>query len=256
MADLVRAAVSDHVCTITLDRPDKRNALTAPMIDTFREHLHRAEQDPDVRVVVVAATGKAFCAGLDLREMQKQREAGEADLGPLEIVLEEVEACPIPTIAAVQGDALAGGCELALHCDLVVASEEARFGMPLARIGLAVPVTLTWKLIDTIGAARTKEMLFTAEPVGATDALEIGLVNRVVPAADLASTVVKIAGTIAHNAPLAVRAMKAFVQRGIDRSGLRRDDLEALARQVRTSDDLKEGLAAQLGRRAPSFRGK
>jgi enoyl-CoA hydratase/carnithine racemase len=256
MADLVRSALSDHVCTITLDRPDKRNALTSAMIDTFRDKLHRAEADADVRVIVVAATGAAFCAGLDLREMQKQREAGEADLGPLEIVLEEVEACPLPTIAAVQGDALAGGCELALHCDLVVASEQARFGMPLARIGLAVPVTLTWKLIDTIGAAKTKEMLFTAEPIGAADALAIGLVNRVVPAAGLEAAVVAIGRTIAHNAPLAVRAMKAFVQRGIDRSALRHDDLEALARQVRSSEDLKEGLAAQLGRRAPSFRGK
>lgn len=256
MADLVRAATADHVCTITLDRPDKRNALTAAMIETLRTKLHEAEQNPEVRVIVLAATGAAFCAGLDLREMQKQREAGEADLGPLEIVLEEVEACPLPTIAAVQGDALAGGCELALHCDLVVASGQARFGMPLARIGLAVPVTLTWKLIDTIGAAKTKEMLFTAEPLGAADALAVGLVNRVVPVADLDIAVRKIAGTIAHNAPLAVRAMKAFVQRGIDRSGTRRDDLEALARRVRTSDDLKEGLAAQLGRRAPNFHGR
>jgi enoyl-CoA hydratase/carnithine racemase len=99
-------------------------------------------------------------------------------------------------------------------------------------------------------------MLFTAEPVGAAEALEIGLVNRVVPAAELSRAVVKIAGTIAHNAPLAVRAMKAFVQRGIDRTGLRRDDLETLARQVRSSEDLKEGLAAQLGRRAPTFHGK
>jgi enoyl-CoA hydratase/carnithine racemase len=256
MADLIRAATADHVCTITLDRPDKRNALTATMIGTLRAKLHEAEENPSVRVIVLAATGAAFCAGLDLREMQKQREAGEADLGPLEVVLEEVEACPLPTIAAVQGDALAGGCELALHCDLVVASEQARFGMPLARIGLAVPVTLTWKLIDTIGAGKTKEMLFTAEPVGAPEALAIGLVNRVVAAGDLDAAVRKIAGTIAHNAPLAVRAMKAFVQRGIDRTTTRRDDLEALARQVRSSDDLKEGLVAQLGRRTPVFQGR
>ena len=90
-------------------------------------------------MIIVRGTGAAFCAGLDLRELAAQREAGEADLGGLEHVLEDLEACPQPTIAAVQGDAVAGGCELALHCDLRVAADTARFSMPLARIGLAVP---------------------------------------------------------------------------------------------------------------------
>src|SRR5262245_34583346 len=132
MADDVLVASHDHTCTITLNRPQKRNALNGAMITQLRRTLERVAGDRRVRVVIVRANGPAFCAGLDLREMAAQREAGEADLGGLEKVLEDLEACPQPTIAAVQGDAVAGGCELALHCDLRVAADTARFSMPLA----------------------------------------------------------------------------------------------------------------------------
>ncbi|HKA28815.1 MAG TPA: enoyl-CoA hydratase-related protein, partial [Candidatus Binatia bacterium] len=160
------------------------------------------------------------------------------------------------TIAAVQGDAVAGGCELALHCDLRVAADTARFSMPLARIGLAVPVTLTWKLVDTIGAAKTNELLFTGEAVAAESACMLGLVNRVVPADELDSSVASLAHQIVQNAPLSVRAMKAFVQRATSlHRTLARDDLEEMHRRVRSSADLQEGLVAQRERRTPRFRG-
>jgi enoyl-CoA hydratase/carnithine racemase len=257
MADVVLVASHDHTCSITLNRPEKRNALNAAMIAQLRDTFERVAKDPAVRVIIVRANGPAFCAGLDLREMAKQREAGEADLGGLEKVLEDLEACPQPTIAAVQGDAVAGGCELALHCDLRVAADTARFSMPLARIGLAVPVTLTWKLVDIIGAAKTNELLFTGEAVAAETACTLGLVNRVVPAEELDSAVASLARQIVQNAPLSVRAMKAFVQRAttLHRS-LPREDLEQMHRRVRSSADLQEGLAAQRERRAPRFRGK
>src|SRR5262249_17517348 len=152
----------------------------------------------------------------------------------LEETLATLEACPQPTIAAVQGDAIAGGCELALHCDLRVAADTARFAMPLARIGIAVPVTLTWKLVDTIGAAATKALVFTGDPVDAEAALALGLVNQVVPASRLDETVSALAARIAANAPLSVRAMKAFVQRAAEaRRAWPRDDLEELFRTVR-----------------------
>jgi enoyl-CoA hydratase/carnithine racemase len=257
MPDEVLTESRDHTCFITLNRPGKRNALNAAMIAQLREAFERVAADPDVRVVVVRANGSAFCAGLDLREMAAQREAGEADLGGLEKVLEDLEACPQPTIAAVQGDAVAGGCELALHCDLRVAADTARFSMPLARIGLAVPVTLTWKLVDSIGAAKTNELLFTGEAIAAETACALGLVNRVVPADELDSALESLARQITHNAPLSVRAMKAFVRRA---SGgyrtLPRDDLEEIHRRVRMSADLQEGLAAQRERRPPRFRGE
>src|SRR5215831_4857820 len=236
MADEVLVASSDHTCIVTLNRPAKRNALNGSMIGQLRATLERVSSDADVRVIIVRANGPAFCAGLDLREMAAQREAGEADLGGLEKVLEDLEACPQPTIAAVQGDAVAGGCELALHCDLRVAADTARFSMPLARIGLAVPVTLTWKLVDTIGAAKTNELLFTGEAVAAETACTLGLVNRVVPADELDSAAASLARQIVANAPLSVRAMKAFVKRAVQfRRTAPRDDLEEMHRRVRQS---------------------
>jgi enoyl-CoA hydratase/carnithine racemase len=257
MADDVLVTSRDHICTVSLNRPQKRNALNSAMIGQLRETFERVATDPSIRVMIVRGNGSAFCAGLDLREMAAQREAGEADLGGLEKVLEDLEACPQPTIAAVQGDAVAGGCELALHCDIRVAADTARFSMPLARIGLAVPVTLTWKLVDTIGGAKTNELLFTGEAVAAETAATLGLVNRVVPADELDSAVEALTRQIVQNAPLSVRAMKAFVQRATSlHRSLPREDLEEMHRRVRSSADLQEGLAAQRERRAPKFRGE
>ena len=257
MADEILESTTDHICTITLNRPDKRNALNGTMIEQLRAAFARVAADTSVRVVVLRANGPAFCAGLDLSEMAKQREAGEADLGGLEVVLHDLEEVPQPTIAAVQGDAVAGGCELALHCDIRVAGDDARFSMPLARIGLAVPVTLTWKLVDTIGAAKTNELLFTGEAVGAETAAHLGLANRVVPVDELDTTVQGVARQIVANAPLSVRAMKAFVKRAVQfRKTTPRDDLEAMHRQIRQSRDLQEGLAARRERRPPKFKGE
>lgn len=246
-----------EIATITLNRPEKRNALTPGMIDQLCQAFGAVRADEQVRVVIVRANGPAFCSGLDLTEMAKQREEGEADLGGLEHVLEQIEGCPHPTIAAVRGDAVAGGCELALHCDLRVAADDARFSMPLARIGLAVPVTLTWKLVDTIGAAKTAELLFTGEAVPAEAAVHLGLANRLVPADELDTAVDSLARQIARNAPMSVRAMKAFIQRAMAlRRSTEREDLEALHRAVRTSQDLREGLAARREKRPPRFQGR
>lgn len=257
MTDEVLASTADYVCTITLNRPDKRNALNRAMMDRLRAEFARVASDSNVRVVVLRGNGPAFCAGLDLSEMAAQREAGEADLGGLEVILHELEEVPQPTIAAVQGDAVAGGCELALHCDIRVAADDARFSMPLARIGLAVPVTLTWKLVDTIGAAKTNELLFTGEAVGAETAAHLGLANRVVPTDELESSVQVLARQIVANAPLSVRAMKAFVKRAVQfRKTTPRDDLEGMHRRIRQSRDLQEGLAARRERRPPKFTGE
>jgi enoyl-CoA hydratase/carnithine racemase len=227
------------------------------MIALLHAAVERVAASGDVRALILRGNGQAFCAGLDLRELAAQREAGRVETHTLEEVLHTLERCPMPTIAAVQGDAVAGGCELALHCDLLIAADNARFAMPLARIGISVPVALTWKLVDTIGASATKELLFTGEPLGAAAALDRGLINRVVPAAQLDTAVRDLAGQIARNAPLSLRAMKAYVQRATDaKRAHRRDDLDLLFQQVQASEDAKEGLAAQRERRAPAFRGR
>jgi len=257
MAEDILVARDGLVATITLNRPDKRNALTTGMIARLHGEIERLTSDGEARVVVLRAAGAAFCAGLDLRELAEQRAAGAAETHTLEEALHVLEALPQPTIAVVQGDAVAGGCELALHCDLRVAGDAARFSMPLARIGLAVPVRLVWKLVETIGQAATRELLFTGEAVDATTAHGLGLVNRVVPAPELERTATALAQQIARNAPLSLRAMKASAQRLAEqRRAIARDDLEELARQVRASADLQEGLAAQRERRAPVFRGR
>ncbi len=257
MADELRTTLDDHVFTLTLNRPAKRNALTTGVIDEMRAVFTRVAADDDVRVLVIDAEGTAFCAGLDLTELSAQRADGAVKTHALEHALDILERCPKPTIAAVQGDAIAGGCELALHCDLRIAADTARFAMPLARLGISVPIALTWKLVDTIGEAATKEMLFTGEPVAADAALALGLVNRVVAAGDLESATRELANRIAHQAPLSLRAMKAFVQRLAEaRRSVRRDDLDALFERVQSSADAAEGLAALRERRPPAFRGR
>src|SRR5262249_33600884 len=151
--------------------------------------------------------------------------------------------CPAPTIAMMQGDAIAGGLELALHCDLRVAAESARMGMPLARIGLVVPFALTQKLLDTVGTPMTREVLFTGRLLDAASAHAAGLVNREVPDAELAGTTQALAAEIAANAPLSVRTMKAAIN---EANGFRprtpSATLAAQAAATRRSEDLQEGL--------------
>jgi enoyl-CoA hydratase/carnithine racemase len=157
----------------------------------------------------------------------------------------------------MRGDAVAGGLELALHCDLRVAAAGARMGMPLARIGLVVPFPLTQKLLDTVGTVRTKEMLFTGAMLDAASALRAGLVTRVVPDEELASATRALANEIAANAPLSVRTMKAAInEANTFRSRTPSSGLAAQAAAARRSEDLQEGLRAVLEKRRPIFRGR
>src|SRR5712691_5603733 len=151
MADEVLVTAQDGIATVTLNRPDKRNAMNAALLAALATAFDGLDANRDVRVVVVRGAGTAFCSGMDLREMeQRQGEAADPERGVIQ-VLQRVERSRHPTIAMIHGDALAGGCELALHCDLRVAAEAARLGMPLARIGLVVPFPLGQKLVEILG---------------------------------------------------------------------------------------------------------
>jgi enoyl-CoA hydratase/carnithine racemase len=168
-----------------------------------------------------------------------------------------VERSKHPTIAALHGDAIAGGCELALHCDLRVAAEPARLGMPLARIGLVIPFPLGQKLVEIIGPAQTRQLLFTGQPVDARRAYEIGMVHQVVPAAELPAAVHALARRIADNAPLSLAGIKASILRTVaQRDSIPHDDLDAAATKARTSADAQEGRRAMLEKRKPVFRGE
>jgi enoyl-CoA hydratase/carnithine racemase len=257
MADEVLAQIDDAVATLTLNRPEKRNAMSAAMLQELSDAFDRLDADDRVRVVVLAGAGPAFCAGMDLREMEaRRRVGGDAESGVTE-VLQRVERSRHPTIAMIHGDAIAGGCELALHCDLRIAAEPARLGMPLARIGLIVPFPLLQKLVEIIGAAHTRDLLFTGKPVVARRALEIGMVHQVVAAPEIESVTYALARTIADNAPLSLTGIKASLLRAVSaRESIDHADLDELARLAHQSADAEEGRRAMLEKRRPVFRGR
>ena len=257
MSDEVLCAVDGGVATVTLNRPDKRNAMNMALLAALRARFDELDQNPEVRVVVVRGSGPAFCSGMDLKEMEERRGVpGDPDSGVIE-VLQRVERSRHPTIAMVHGDAIAGGCELALHCDLRVASEVARFGMPLARIGLVVPFALGQKLVEVIGPAHTRHLLFTGQPIDAKRALEIGMVHQVVGAAELEAATYQLAQGIARNAPLALAGIKATILRSVSlREGIAHADLDEASARARQSADASEGRRAMLEKRRPVFRGE
>jgi enoyl-CoA hydratase/carnithine racemase len=257
MADEVLCTVADSIATLTLNRPERRNALNNAMLDELRRRFDELERDPRVRVIVLRGAGSAFCSGRDLNEMsRRQREAGEPE-GDVINLFQQIEASSRPSIAMVHGAAYAGGCQLALHCDFRVAADVARFAMPLAKLGLVVPFPLGQKLVEIIGPAFTRQILLTGQPVDATRAYQIGMVHSVVPAAELERATYDMARTIAANAPLSLAGMKATIRRSAAlRDRIEHGDLDELARRARASADAKEGVRAQLEKRKPAFRGE
>jgi enoyl-CoA hydratase/carnithine racemase len=256
MPDEILTEIVDGVATVTLNRPEKRNAMSSALLRGLRTAFDELDDDARVRVVVVRGAGRAFCAGMDLREMGERRGAADPENGVTEI-LQRVERSRHPTIAMVHGDAIAGGCELALHCDLRIAAEPARLGMPLVRIGLLVPFPLLQKLVEIIGSAGTRELLFIGKPVTALQALEMGMVHQVVPAAEIESATMALARTIAGHAPLSLTGIKAGLLRAVSlRDQVDHRDIDELARQAHQSADAAEGRQALLEKRPPVFRGK
>jgi len=256
MPDEILTEIVDGVATVTLNRPEKRNAMSSALLRGLRTSFDELDADARVRVVVVRGAGRAFCSGMDLREMGERRGAADPESGVTEI-LQRVERSRHPTIAMVHGDAFAGGCELALHCDLRVAAESARFAMPLARLGIVVPFPLGQKLVEIVGPAAAREILLIARPFDARRAFEIGMVHRVVTAADVEATVYDMARAIAGNAPLSLAGMKAMIQRAISqRARIEHADLDALVMRARKSADAREGVRAMLEKRRPQFHGE
>jgi enoyl-CoA hydratase/carnithine racemase len=242
------------VKTVTLDRPEKRNAMDSAMLAAL-ERAFVAPPPPAERVAVIRANGQAFCAGLDLRERLGSAEAPRGS--PIEAVLHAIENYPLPVVAVVQGDALAGGNELALHCDIVVASMAARFGMPLAQIGLAPTWFLGKKLLEVAGPVATREILFLGDPLPAQRMHELGVIARCVPPGDLDAEASAIIDRLAANAPLSLRAMKALLVREMQfRDGIVHDDVDRLVEAARASNDAREGIAARLEKRKAEFRGE
>ena len=242
------------VRTITLNRPEKRNALDTELLDGLAAAFS-TEPSALERVAVLRANGPVFCAGLDLRERLSEGTTGAAS--PIEHVLHLVENYPLPVVAVVQGDAIAGGNELALHCDFVVASTDASFGMSLAQIGLAPTWFLAKKLLEVAGPVATRRILLLGDPLPAARMAELGIIARAVPPGGLEDAVRAIVERLAANAPFSLRAMKALLVREMAfRDNIPHADVDRLVEQARTSSDSKEGIAARLEKRAPLFEGR
>lgn len=256
MADEILVSVVDGIATVTMNRPAQRNAMNSALLDGLTKSFDDLDARKDVRVIIVRGAGPAFCAGMDLKEMEARGGAADPEANVTD-VLQRVERSRHPTIALVHGDAIAGGCELALHCDLRVMADTARIGMPLARIGLIVPFKLGQKLIEIIGPAHTRHLMFTGRPIDGRRAFEIGMVHQVVPAAEVESAAHTLARTIADNAPLSLAGIKTVIQRTLElRTTIKSDDLDAVARTARSSADASEGRRAMLEKRKPNFRGE
>ena len=249
---------SGQVTTIRLENPPL-NLVTVELTRSLDRALAIVESDPEVRCVVLTGTGeRAFCAGSDVKEFESlQGRVGEGKLLLEKAVYRRIARLPVPTIAAIQADALGGGLELALCCDLRVADERAKLGLPEVRLGVMPGSGGTQRLPRIVGLAKAKELILMGEIISASAALEIGLVNRVAAAGQALDEAMRMAETIAERGPLAVREAKQAVDLAGDvplDEGLARE-LDASER-IFASRDMLEGAQAFFEKRAPRFTGE
>ena len=269
--DEVRYEVDAHVATITLDAPERMNTISGAMLDAISSRLLEADRDPAVRCIVLTGAGRAFCAGLDLGAQMAEQSGGTqgslGGLGSLDTNPGEFDlrnAPPIvlhgldtPTVCALNGGAAGYGLDLALGCDIRIAADTAKLNSGFAKRGILPESGGTWLLPRIVGYATAAEIAFTGRTLTAEESLELGLVNRVVPAAELPDAARELATEIAANAPLAVRAIKRM---------MRAAETETFEQNVHhvflqllpllRTKDFAEGVAAFMEKRDPEFHGR
>lgn len=239
--------IAGHIATLTLNRPEKRNAMTAQMWQELPGILSGLATDPAVRVLLLTGAGETFCAGADISEIAKLGENG--DDTALTVAAERaLIEFPKPVIAVIDGYCVGGGCQLALACDLRIASSRARFGITPAKLGIVYPMSSARRLVETVGPARAKYLIYTAELIDAGHALRIGLVDEVVPPEELAGRAYGMAATIATRSRLTLAAMKEIIDGRADEEAFRR-----WQRVARESGELAEGVRAFQEGRSPRF---
>lgn len=249
----VNCEVQGAVAVLTIDRPKALNALNPDVLADLKAAFESIDQNTVRCVVLTGAGDKSFVAGADIGSMSTMTKAEGEAFGKLgnDIFL-MIESFPLPVIAAVNGFALGGGCELAMSCDIRICSDNAMFGQPEVGLGITPGFGGTQRLPRIVGLGMAKQLLYTARNIDATEALRIGLVNAVVPQAELMETAVKMANTIAKNAPIAVRACKKAVNEGMQVSIDKAVEIEEkLFGDCFETHDQVEGMACFLSREKP-----
>lgn len=248
----------NHIATVTINEPDKLNALNTQILSELNSAFDMLATDTDVRVIIITGAERSFVAGANIQEMAEMNyEEAKAFGARGAAVFRKIETCPQPVIAAVNGFALGGGCELALACDIRIASEKAKFGQPEVGLGITPGFSGTQRLARLIGFAKAKELIFTGKVITAADALEIGLVNQVVAPESLMDEVKTMASAIAKQAPIAVQKSKEAINKGWDLPIEKGIDLEVeLFAQCFETEDQKNGMNAFLKKEKTEFKGK
>lgn len=244
------------IAVLSVNRPKALNALNEDTLKDLDQAIDLVAADDEVKAVIITGTGNAFVAGADIVAMQTNTAIEGKAFGALgQRVFLKIERLPKPVIAAVNGFALGGGCELAMACDIRIASEKAKFGQPEVGLGIVPGFAGTQRMPRLIGTGLAKELIFTGDMIDANKALQIGLVNRVVPADELLGEAKKLAQKITSKAPLAVRYAKEAINEGmqvdLERGQLIEQNLLALCF---STEDQKEGMKAFIEKRKPQFK--
>jgi len=248
--------VEDKIAVLTINRPEALNALNTELLMELDSAFEELEKDREVHVVVLTGQGKAFVAGADIAEMKDKtvEEAREfSQLGSR--IFRKIELMNKPVIAAVNGFALGGGCELSMACDIIIASEKAKFGQPEVGLGITPGFAGTQRLARIVGVKKAKELIFTGAVIDAEEAARIGLVNKVVRPEELLDHAVEMAKTISSKGQIAVRYAKAAINRGIEADIDTGNAIEAdLFAMCFANEDQKEGMTAFLEKRKAEFK--
>jgi len=248
-------SIDNQISTLTISNPSQLNALNYYILKELDDAIDNISNNSDIRVLIITGEGKSFVSGADISEMVSMGSMEAAEFGYFgSMVFRKIELLPVPVIAAVNGFALGGGCELAMACDIRIASENAKFGQPEVGLGITPGFSGSFRMTRIVGIAKAKELIYTGKIINSTEALSIGLVNSVVPQETLMENAIKLAGEIAKNAPIAVRNAKTLINISAD---LTVD--EAIKNEIQYfaacfgTEDQKEGMKAFLNKTKVKF---